>query len=475
MTEIPPKKPAGDRLAEVDEIEVQVEKLVEGGDGLARFEGIPIFVPRSAPGDRLRVRLVDRKAGYGRAEILEILTAGKGRRDPPCPHFERCGSCSLQHLEESVQLKSKAEAVRETLRRLGDVETLPKVTVVPGLPWGYRLRAQLYVENAEHSSPEVGRLPGEGVESSPEGGQVGSLPEEGEVESSPEGGQVESPPEGGQVGSLPGEGVESSSEGGGSPAAGQEVQVGFFARGSHDLEPVEQCPVLVPELENNLAVLTRALGGVSHRRVDLTAGDDSRWTVSPPVEGLPQGGVETRIGDFVYTYDARCFFQSHRQLIPALIEHALGPETGDEQGTAYDLFAGVGLFSLPLARRFDRVIAVEGDRIANRFAKKNARLNGIKNLTIERQSVESWIRLLPPKRALVIVDPPRLGLTHQVRRALVERRPRRLTYVSCHAATLARDLKQMSRGFRIESLALLDMFPQTGHMEAVVQLVDRDS
>ncbi len=403
MTESQLKQDAAEQLEETDQIEVQVEKLVDGGDGLARHEGLPIFVPRSAPGDRLRVRLVERKTGYCRAEIVEILSAGAGRREPPCRHYERCGGCSLQHLEESTQLKCKAEAVRETLRRLGDIETLPKVTVVPGRPWGYRLRAQLYVEGDE------------------------------------------------------------------------DAKVGFFARGSHDLEPVEQCPVLVPELEDNLAALGSALGSASHRRVDLTAGDDSCWTVSPPVEDLPQGEVRTRIGDITYSYDARCFFQSHRQLIPALIEHALGPDTGKEQGTAYDLFAGVGLFSLPLARRFERVIAVEGDRIANRFTKRNAKLNGIKNLTVERQSVESWIRMLPPKRALVVVDPPRLGLTHQIRRALVEQRPRRLTYVSCHAATLARDLKQMSRGFRIESLAMLDMFPQTGHMELVVQLVDRDT
>ncbi len=452
MTEILLKQRDREQPAEGDEIEVRVEKLIEGGDGLARFEGMPVFVPRSAPGDRLRVRLVERKAGYGRAEIIEILTAGTGRRDPPCPHFERCGGCGLQHLEETVQLKSKAEAVRETLRRLGGVETLPKVTVVPGRPWGYRLRAQLFVEDGGQQTED--QPGGQQTEDQPEGQQTEDQPGGEQAEDQPEGEQTEDQPEGEQA---------------------EDVKIGFFARGSHDLVPIEQCPVLVPELENNLGDLARALRDVSHRRVDLAAGDDSSWTVSPPVEGLPQGEIETRIGDFVYTYDARCFFQSHRQLIPALIEHTLGPETGDEQGTAYDLFAGVGLFSLPLARRFDRVIAVEGDRIANRFAKRNARRNGIKNLTVERQSVESWIRMLPPRRALVVVDPPRLGLTHQVRRALVERRPRRLTYVSCHAATLARDLKQMSGGFRIESLALLDMFPQTGHMEAVVQLVDRDA
>ena len=103
MTDTHPRQRAEARLAELEEFEVRIEKLVEGGDGLARFEGIPIFVPRSAPGDRLRVRLFERRPGYGRAEIVEILAAGEGRREAPCPHYERCGGCDLQHLEDEVQ------------------------------------------------------------------------------------------------------------------------------------------------------------------------------------------------------------------------------------------------------------------------------------------------------------------------------------------------------------------------------------
>ena len=403
-----------ERLAELDEIEVRIEKLVEGGDGLARFENIPIFVPRSAPGDRLRVRVCERRSGYGRAEIVEILSPGEGRRDPPCPHFERCGGCDLQHLEEDLQLRYKVEAVRETLLRIGGIEAPPKVTVVPGRPWGYRLRTQLHLATGD-----------------------------------------------------------------------QGLEVGYFARKSHDLVAVERCPVLVPELEGALEGLPQRLSEVSHRRIDLTAGDEAQWTVSPPVDDLPQGEVETRVGDLVYAYDARCFFQAHRQLVPALIEHAVGPgviagdgNAGDGSAasdTAFDLYAGVGLFSLPLAKCYRRVVAVEWDRVASRYAIRNARRNHLANIEVEHRAVDSWIHRLPPKAARVLVDPPRRGLTQDIRRTLLARRPRRLTYVSCQVATLARDLGQMRSGFRIESLTLLDMLPQTGYIEAVVQLVDRDS
>ncbi len=410
MTDPTPKNRAGLRLAELDEIEVRVEKLVEGGDGLARFDGIPIFVPRSAPGDRLRVCLSEHRPGYGRAEIVEILSPGDGRRDPRCPYFERCGGCDLQHLDYETQLRAKVIATRETLLRIGRIETPPKVTVVPGKPWGYRLRTQLHL--------------GEGI---------------------------------------------------------RGLEAGYFARGSHELVAVESCPVLVPELEGALDGLPGLLGEVAHKRIDLTAGDGDSWTVSPPVEGLPQGEVKARVGDFVYAYDARCFFQAHRQLIPALVEHAVGPPDGEDGeadkdgGTAYDLFAGVGLFSLPLARRYERVVAVEGDRVASRYARRNARANQLAGVEVERRAVDSWISRLPPKAAHVVVDPPRLGLIHNVRKTLLVRRPRRLTYVSCHPATLARDLGQLRSGFRIESLTLLDMFPQTGHMEVVAQLVDREA
>jgi len=115
---------AGLRLSELEELELTIEKLVAGGDGLGRFEGIPIFVPRSAPGDRVRVRLFERRPDYGRAEILELLSPGPGRREPPCPYFTRCGGCDLQHLEDSVQIRLKGEALLETVRETAETELI---------------------------------------------------------------------------------------------------------------------------------------------------------------------------------------------------------------------------------------------------------------------------------------------------------------------------------------------------------------
>ncbi|HXO18381.1 MAG TPA: hypothetical protein VOA87_00500, partial [Thermoanaerobaculia bacterium] len=118
-----------------------------------------------------------------------------------------------------------------------------------------------------------------------------------------------------------------------------------------------------------------------------------------------------------------------------------------------------------------RVVAVEADRVAARYARTNARRNRLGGLEVIAQVLESWIGTLPAGVARVVVDPPRAGLSSKVRKTLLERRPRRLTYVSCHPATLARDLRQLAGPYAVESVILLDMFPQTGHMETVVQLV----
>jgi len=386
------------RLAGLDEIELEVEKLVTGGDGLARFEGIPVFVARAAPGDRVRARLVERRPDYARAEIVELLVAGPGRRTPPCPHFTACGGCDLQHLEDGHQVRYKAEAVVETLSRVGGVRAPASVEVIAGEMWGYRLRTQL------HTARE-----GDGP-----------------------------------------------------------VEVGYFARGSQTLVPVRVCPILVPELEQLIPGLPERLGAEAPARLDLLAGDDGAISAAPVAGDLPHGEVSLQVGESSFHLDARCFFQAHRTLVGRLVDTAVGAHEGEQ---AVDLYAGVGLFSLALARRYRSVVAVEGDRVAARYARGNARRNRLPNVDVIGQAVESWVGALSAEPDRMLVDPPRAGLAAVVRRALLKARPRRLTYVSCHAATLARDLRELLPSYTLEALALCDLFPQSGHMEAVAQLV----
>ncbi len=389
----------------METVELQIEKLIDGGDGLGRYEGVPIFVPLTAPGDRVRVRITERRPGYGRGEILELLAAGPDRREPPCPHFGTCGGCNLQHLDEAAQLRHKAAAVWETLGRLSGLALPAPHAIVAGAAWGWRLRTQVRTVAIEHDGDTT-------------------------------------------------------------------IGVGYYARGSHRVVPVSRCPILVPDLERTVVRLARSLTAPAPQRIDLAIGDDGTVAAAPAAGGLTGAELVRRVAGFDLHFDSRCFFQGHAGLLEELVQLVVGDWGG---ASACDLYGGVGLFALPLTRRYGQVTLVESDRLATRYARRNARLAGTEKLQVVAQAVQSWIREgLVDSVDRVIVDPPREGLGVLVRRLLMARRPQRLTYVSCHPAALARDLADLTAVFEVESISLIDLFPQTGHMEVVAQLVRRD-
>ena len=407
-------------LAGINRLELTIEKIVLGGDGLARWRGMPVFVPRAAPGDVVEARITERRPSYARAEIEEVKTPGPLRREAPCPFYERCGGCQLQHIEDAEQLGLKVAAAVETLRRLGGIDPAQLAACrfeepVGGRAWGYRLRAQVHVDAS----------------------------------------------------------VEES------------VGVGFRRRRSHDLVFVDRCPVLAPALENELRGLSSLLGNraaaskTPPSRLSLaTAGleRDSPVVAAPPVDGLPGGELEIDLLGKRLSYDARCFFQAHGGLLESLLLSAVGPFEGE---AAVELYAGVGFFTVGLADRYRSVTAVEAESVTARYARNNLRRNGFRHCSVDRSAVESWIDRrrggpgLEPGLDRVLVDPPRAGLSRKVRSALLSAAPRRLTYVSCDPATLARDLGDLTRDFDLESISFFDVFPQTAHLETVAQLVQR--
>ncbi|MDE2923459.1 MAG: class I SAM-dependent RNA methyltransferase [Acidobacteriota bacterium] len=407
-------------LAGINRLELTIEKLVLGGDGLARWRGMPVFVPRAAPGDVVEARITERRPSYARAEVEEIKTPGPLRREAPCPFYERCGGCQLQHIEDAEQLGLKVAAAMETLRRLGGIDPAQLAACrfeepVVERMWGYRLRAQVHVD---------------------------ARPEE-------------------------------------------SVGVGFRRRRSHELVFVDRCPVLAPALENELRGLSALLGDPAAASKTLpsrlslaTAGlePDSPVVAAPPVDGLPGGELEIDLLGKRLSYDARCFFQAHGGLLESLLLSAVGPFEGD---TAVELFAGVGFFTTGLADRYRSVTAVEGESVAARYARNNLRRNGLRHCRVDRSAIDSWVDRrrggpgLEPGLDRVLVDPPRGGLSRKVRSALLGAAPRRLTYVSCDPATLARDLGDLTRDFDLESISFFDVFPQTAHLETVAQLAQR--
>jgi 23S rRNA (uracil1939-C5)-methyltransferase len=417
----------GARVSAGDVLEVLIERIVPGGAGMAHARGLTVFVPLAAPGDRLRIVVERVKGRVAFAALKEIVAGGSERVEPPCPYFGRCGGCDFQQLNYSAQLAAKVEIIRDCLRRIAHIDPPQEIPVTPSpAEWHYRSRARW-----QHDA--------------------------------------------------------------------RERRLGYYELASHRVIDVAECPVVVPELQGALKRLRATVdvrattneratlderatindeasrvGGASRfagaREFEAVAGDDG-VSIMPPLDERDAGERVRVIAGERYRFDAACFFQINHALLDALVAAAIGDERGD---VAVDLYCGVGLFTLPLARRFARVIGVEGNADAARYARRNLSDAALSNAEIKIAQVGDFLarraaRLAPVD--LVLLDPPRAGAEHGAVAGIINLRPRRIVYVSCDPATLARDLRELvAHGYALDSLAAFDMFPQTHHVETVARL-----
>jgi len=411
-------------------MEVTIERILPGGFGLAHADGRTIMVALAAAGDLLRVRVDRVKGNVSFASIEEILAPSPSRVEPPCPYFGRCGGCDFQQMNYQAQLDAKAEIIRDCLRRLGRVENIPDFQITPAPdPWHYRSRAQWQYDVVRQ-------------------------------------------------------------------------KLGYFESGSRNVCDVAECAVLAPQLQDTLKSLRdRMTGGSLPEARDFRAviGDDG-VSMAPSVRGssptVREGSdsliesenvrdITRTIRGESYRLNAESFFQANDGLMPNLIDAAIGDAKG---ATALELYCGVGLFTLPLSRRFSHVIGVESDIAAAKFARDSLAGAGLTNAEVSTRDVGVWLddvkrhdlSRLSEKSAtalqgqidFVLLDPPRVGAESRVIAGVLGLKPRRISYVSCDPATLARDLKKLiAGGYQIASISAFDMFPQTHHVETVVHLL----
>src|SRR4051812_6748302 len=213
-------------------------------------------------------------------------------------------------------------------------------------------------------------------------------------------------------------------------------------------------------------------GNLPHDATEFQAvSGDEGPSVVPPINGNHSIVTSRRVGEFEYEFSADGFFQINQTLLEPLVREAIQDLHG---AVALDLYCGVGLFTLPLAKRFGKVTGVEGNPAAVRWGRSNLQKAGFTNASIERSGVADWLRssgIEPGSIDLVLLDPPRTGLEDGGVDEIIKIRPRRISYVSCDPATLARDLKPLVQaGYEIDSIKGFDMFPQTHHVETVVHL-----
>lgn len=377
-------------------VELEITALAAEGDGLGRGpDGRVVFVPLTAPGDRVLVRITERRERFARGRLERLLAPGSDRVAPRCPVFGECGGCRWQHVDYTRQLQAKRQAVREAVRRIG-ATAAPEVEITPSpAVYGYRARTRVLRE----------------------GGRVG-----------------------------------------------------YRQRRSHELCEVSSCPVLSAPVEAAL----RELSG----RVD---GPDGEWELSSagpgaralPVDAAPETpALELPVGKDRLRVSPGVFFQANTGLLEPLVEAVL--EAAGHGRVALEVFAGAGAFTLGLARRFEHLVALEGNPRAAEDCRHNLRNAGLEGVEVVARSFEEG-RRVPPladlRPEVVVLDPPRRGLPEGSVGWLLAQRPRCIVYLSCHPATLARDVGQLvAGGYALDGLRAFDLFPQTAHVEALARL-----
>ncbi len=420
-------------------LELEIEKLVPGGDGLARHEGKVYFVAMTLPGERVRVRVTESKKDFARAEQVEILIASPHRVQPACAVFGRCGGCDWQHIGYPAQLLQKVAMVEDALRRTGGI-SFPGLAIEAGKPWRYRNRIQI------HRGPA-----GEGgflARTSHAVVPIATCP----VAASAFDALLAKPGAQGR----PGEGRRYSAWTHALPDGAGDFLISD--------EPGATGPglLLSPLFSNREGI--PAQGAAPAQRVAKPVPE----YLGPRLEGA-SGEIDVTLLGKTIRFDLRCFFQSNLEMVEKLVPYALEGLQGEE---ALDLYCGVGLFGAFLKDTFTRVLAVEENPVSLEYALRNIGatqdfLRGrLEDLLLEERGPISGCR-----PDAVVVDPPRDGLDKAVKDFLIAKKPPRLIYVSCNPVTLARDLKTLlAGGFRLDDLRLFDFYPQTAHVEAVAKL-----
>ncbi len=424
-----------------------IESMTHDGKGIAAISGKKVFVVGALQGEEVRFRRRKKRRNFDEAELLEVLSASPKRIEPRCEVYGVCGGCSLQHVGDAEQRQIKQQALQDSLERIGKVKPRRWLSPIHESSWNYRRRARLAVKD----------VAGKG-----------------------------------------------------------RVLVGFRERHAPFLTDMRRCEVLAGPIDDLLEPLSELIGSLSLRRrlpqievavaenatslvfrvldsptdSDLecftafgeehdirsylqTGGPDSISLVHPQGP-LPLLNYSLPEFDIVIEFEATDFIQVNAAINRRMVSTALELLDPGPDDRVLDLYCGIGNFSLPLARRCSQVLGVDGEQSLVARAKANAQRNEIVNCDFRVadlsriEGTESWLR---DGWTGLLLDPARSGALEVVRH--IERiGPTRIVYVSCHPATLARDLDALvtEHGYRLEAAGIIDMFPHTGHVESIALL-----
>ena len=419
-----------------------IEKMIYGGDGLARGpEGKAVFVPFVLPGEEAAVTILEEKTGFARATLNQLLRSSETRIEAACPYFGQCGGCHYQHTGYPAQVEIKRAILRETLQRIAKFNWPNEIVAHSAEPWNYRNRTRMKVRGGEHFALGYHRNSSHNL-----------LPVKQCPISSPAINRVvQHLWQLGEAGGVP-QGITEIEVFADHADSGLLLEIYVFPGAPEMLEFARDLQVRAPEIKG-ISLFTQQPARAGGFGLEL------KQAMGAPF-------LNYKVGDKTFRVSAGSFFQTNRHLVRDLVQTVLADASGR---TALDLYAGVGLFATHLAKRFEQVFAVESSPVSAGDLEANAP----KNVTAVRATAEQFLPKCHNLRPdLVVVDPPRAGLGDKAAKLLASLRVPKIAYLSCDPTTLARDLRLfLEGGYRVEDVQLIDLFPQTFHIESLVRLV----
>jgi 23S rRNA (uracil1939-C5)-methyltransferase len=450
------------RPSKYSEVELRVDSLAFGGRGVARLDDFVLFVDRALPGDRVRARVTKVKRRYGEATVLETLERGPDRVAAPCPHFGSCGGCRWQDLDYPVQLRHKAAQVRDAIERIGHQHDAQVDGIVAAeRTYAYRNKLEYsWTDGPDGASTgfhRAGRwdevLPIEVCLLTDETGNEARRTVEAWARRHGLRGYDRRAHEGFLRLLV----IRSSDRTG-------ELLLTLVTTSTGDLPDVAG---LEAELRDRVPGVVGLLHGVADGEGESSAGLDTRVVFG-------RDWYEERLLDLRLRVSSGSFLQTNTEMCERLYELAIEEAglAGDE--VVWDLYSGVGSIALAMARHAGEVYGIEVVEEAVLRATENAELNGVENVAFIAGDVAKAVRPLldggVPSPDVVVLDPPRAGLTPKSVRRVLELQPRRIVYVSCNPATLAGNAELLTEGgYRLARVRSVDMFPHTAHVECVAR------
>ncbi|MGE5590714.1 MAG: 23S rRNA (uracil(1939)-C(5))-methyltransferase RlmD [Bacillota bacterium] len=453
-------------------MQLEVTGLGHGGEGVARHDGMAVFVPGAMPGDVVTARFTDVRTTYVRAELVSIDRPAADRVEARCPIYEACGGCQLQHVSYPRQLALKTQQVKDALQRIGHLDpALVRDTIGAQNPWNYRNKAQF----------PVGLLnlrPGGGPGASPEPRVVAGLYARGthqviDADACLIQNETNNRILAAAKGLISRYGYPVYDERSGAGLV-RHVLARVGTKSGQAMAVLVTAERRLPRGQDFARDLMAAVPGlvtvvqnVNPRRTNVVLGEENITLAGP-------GAIEDELLGLTFSISPRSFFQVNPEQTEVLYCKALefAGLSGDE--FVVDAYCGIGTISLCLARRAGRVLGIEEVPEAIDDARENAIRNRLSNAEFRVGTVEEWAPRLAAEGLhpdVVVVDPPRAGVEASALDAFVQMGPKRIVYVSCNPATLARDLAHLTeRGYRCKEIQPVDMFPHTSHVECVALL-----